>query len=527
MVPLLRPVKTTQSTNVLRHPQDTDSFDKPKQRMPKPPYRSWATFDPYADNVGCTIRVSRRPSSLVAPPKARAIKKAPPEEKKPAATKAPAKPPPKEEAAPATVPAEEEPVAAEPVEPPPPEPPADEPDEPSDKSPFKQPSPRKEAAPNTVTVHASRSALPPPPPAAPPPPSNPAPPYEAPRAQKASVSGGPSPRSVPSADTFLGLPPMHAPRHWLGSNGSYVPLLPPSPQKKGQLTTTAAGCGGGGAAIDDASGLSPEGALVSTTPGAVPLLNIPPNSGERWSASKPITNPGFSSAAASAAANAAAAAAAAIAAVSEGVNVPLVPAGSPPSAGERARAAAEAPSLMQLEELDSLLQEHQKQLRQRVDALREEKRRQHEEWYADIERILPTPTKKAPSEVSAPTSAGEKAPTGVLPPPPPEPVPPVSPSFKTVMPGMPPLRDASSPTRPLGVSEWPLPPSNLAAALADGQAANGASNRSSLESLSELEALLEEQHKQLIEKGFIAPTADAPWKSVLGDVKAQQAVSIQ
>ena len=82
------------------------------------------------------------------------------------------------------------------------------------------------------------------------------------------------------------------------------------------------------------------------------------------------------------------------------------------------------------------------------------------------------------------------------------------------------------PPRPLGLLVLALA-GDIAAALADGQAANGASNRSSLESLSELEALLEEQHKQLIEKGFIAPTADAPWKSGLGDVKAQQAVSIQ
>ena len=26
----------------------------PRLRQPKPPYRSWASFDPYADNVGCT-----------------------------------------------------------------------------------------------------------------------------------------------------------------------------------------------------------------------------------------------------------------------------------------------------------------------------------------------------------------------------------------------------------------------------------------------------------------------------------------
>ena len=48
----------------------------PRNRDPKPPharYREWSHFDPYKDNAGCVIRVARRPSSLVAPPRARAI----------------------------------------------------------------------------------------------------------------------------------------------------------------------------------------------------------------------------------------------------------------------------------------------------------------------------------------------------------------------------------------------------------------------------------------------------------------------
>ena len=60
------------------HPMITGAFqtgthDIPRLRQPKSPYRSWASFDPYADNIGCTIRVSRRPSSLVRPPKVRPL----------------------------------------------------------------------------------------------------------------------------------------------------------------------------------------------------------------------------------------------------------------------------------------------------------------------------------------------------------------------------------------------------------------------------------------------------------------------
>ena len=40
----------------------------------------------------------------------------------------------------------------------------------------------------------------------------------------------------------------------------------------------------------------------------------------------------------------------------------------------------------------------------------------------------------------------------------------------------------------------------------------GASQRSSLESLTELEALLEEQHHELIARGFIPSDAATPWK---------------
>ena len=33
-----------------------------------PHYRTWASFDPWKDVSGCTIRVAKRPSSLVKPP---------------------------------------------------------------------------------------------------------------------------------------------------------------------------------------------------------------------------------------------------------------------------------------------------------------------------------------------------------------------------------------------------------------------------------------------------------------------------
>ena len=57
------------------------------------------------------------------------------------------------------------------------------------------------------------------------------------------------------------------------------------------------------------------------------------------------------------------------------------------------------------------------------------------------------------------------------------------------------------------------PPRGGAAARAAAPSVEvGASQRSSLESLTELEALLEEQHHELIARGFIPSDAATPWK---------------
>ena len=113
-----------------------------------------------------------------------------------------------------------------------------------------------------------------------------------------------------------------------------------------------------------------------------------------------------------------------------------------PSAGERASAVAAAPSLLQLEELDSLLQEHQKLLRERVEKLREEKAKQHDEWYDHIQTLLPTPQKSAKTgggPPSSPPAAGAS----------PSKVPLVGSSGAPhASSAMPPLVDAISPPRP-------------------------------------------------------------------------------
>ena len=52
-----------------------------------------------------------------------------------------------------------------------------------------------------------------------------------------------------------------------------------------------------------------------------------------------------------------------------------------------------------------------------------------------------------------------------------------------------------------------------------------ASQRSSLESLAELEQLLEEQHQQLVARGFIPPSEAAPWKVGMGMPVASEAAA--
>ena len=228
-----------------------------------------------------------------------------------------------------------------------------------------------------------------------------------------------------------------------------VPLLPRSPHARADpVQTGEIGSPGGGAAIDSGYGLSPElsggeygepmgprGALHTPS---VPWADRPPLVG--WSAggatttaaaltaaadaaaargeapfttasavgsgtgtaadtaigtAAPLLAPapgpdgGAGTSAAASAADAASAAAAAAAASLEAIA----------SAADRARSAAGSASLLQLEELDTLLQQHQQQLRARVDALRQETQQQHDAWYDDIQSILPSPPR---------TSAGGK-----------------------------------------------------------------------------------------------------------------------
>ena len=59
-------------TNLPIRTASASAVREPKQQ--RSPYAGWARFDPYVDNVGCTIRVVRRPSCLVAPPRACKIK---------------------------------------------------------------------------------------------------------------------------------------------------------------------------------------------------------------------------------------------------------------------------------------------------------------------------------------------------------------------------------------------------------------------------------------------------------------------
>ena len=68
------------------------------------------------------------------------------------------------------------------------------------------------------------------------------------------------------------------------------------------------------------------------------------------------------------------------------------------------------------------------------------------------------------------------------------------------------------------------PPGRASAGAPVSPHAANASTRSSLDSLAELEALLEEQHNQLIARGFIPPTEEAPWR-VLPEQRPTAAVA--
>ncbi|KAJ1618069.1 hypothetical protein T492DRAFT_1095344 [Pavlovales sp. CCMP2436] len=130
----------------------------------------------------------------------------------------------------------------------------------------------------------------------------------------------------------------------------------------------------------------------------------------------------------------------------------------------------------QLEQLDSLLHEHQQRLRERVDGARAEQSRKQKEWFAAVGQSLPTPQRKvAADSLGLADAHTHSSRPGTAPP---------TPSRVTTTP-------AASPHR---------------RSYADAETAP--SVRSSLESLAELEALLEEQHTQLIQRGYIAPSED-------------------
>ena len=170
-----------------------------------------------------------------------------------------------------------------------------------------------------------------------------------------------------------------------------------------------------------------------------------------------------------------------------------------PTAAERASAAATAPSLLQLEQLDTLLHEQQQQLRARVEKLRREKARQHEEWRALLIGQQPPTPPAAPSPAATPhasTSTSSAAARYASPL--------ASRSDDGGGLGLPlpacgdgdALETAWSAAQPRSTPP-PSPPR--------AQAAGGAASfHSSLESLAEFEALLEEQHAQLVARGFLS-----------------------
>jgi hypothetical protein len=126
--------------------------------------------------------------------------------------------------------------------------------------------------------------------------------------------------------------------------------------------------------------------------------------------------------------------------------------------GSRRVSLTPSSSADQLEQLDSLLHEHQQRLRERVDGARAEQSRKQKEWFVSVGQSLPTPQRRVADNLGRADAH---------------------------------IRDTHSPHR---------------RSYADAETAP--SVRSSLESLAELEALLEEQHRQLIQRGYIAPSEE-------------------
>ena len=517
-----------------------------RHRDPKPPYRTWAGFDPYADNVGCTIRVARRPSSLVAPPRAFKLAKPKAENAHKTTERAAA-------AADTTTLLRfaHEKSAPEPPEGPPALPP---------------PPPPQAAAPSS-----SSSGGGPPDPGAPST-SNEAAASVRPRdgvAEGGRRGGGAATGSYNKV--ILGVQNSivdPGERRHTSKQASGVPLLPKSTQAEA-ADTIAAPTYWQPLVYDLGTGSNPRGSDLAYASVAAATEPATDASGQAQAMSELLPADATQAGACAAAA--------------------AVP-GCAASAGSRAEAAAAAPSLLQLEELDTLLQEHQQQLRRRVDELRLEKQRQHEEWYDGIQQILPTPQRRggrAPSRASTETAAARSPRLQGRhphqhPPPRPKPTPPsrgLSPEHAAIPlgassgpsrsagptpPHSPASHHADGPTtsanligslppfpagslaqplspprsrtpphppgrsraaeramslpKPAGVSYLPLPHDDAGAARTDADALGviPSSQRSSLDSLAELEQLLEEQHQQLISRGFIP--AEHSWRPA--DLKA-------
>lgn len=142
-----------------------------------------------------------------------------------------------------------------------------------------------------------------------------------------------------------------------------------------------------------------------------------------------------------------------------------------------------------------MLHEHQQQLRRRVERVRVEKARQHEEWYEDIKGMLPTPQRSRNTSAAASRNGSRNASRNASVP--------ASPHKLPASPAVDRQRQLSE----LGTMEPPPPmPSSSPARgtpTRSGRVEMDSPQRSSLESLAELESLLEEQHQQLVARGFI------------------------
>ena len=468
---------------------------KTRLRDPKPNYRTWAAFDPYKDNVGCTIRVARRPSSLIAPPKVTSERKINLDGTRKAAAEAEA-PTAASRAAQAVGHTE----AAKPRKPRPPGP------LPASGQRGKPPHAEKAAAPvaadrceqsnvaKALPLSPERSC---------------APVWALTPAQEAIAAAvGADVRSAgwlderapaPAADGATGgatgsagalVPDGFAP--FLVERAVDVPLIPSGDD---------GGDGGDGDGGDGPSGPSDdavESAFPSLEPELQEFLSGVEHFGEGGDSggdAKPIPSAALEEASVSGLTSAGGVASAA--ASSPSFSVP------------------NSPSLSQLDELDAMLQSHQEQLKRRVEQVKADKERQHAEWIDGIQSMLPTPQKPAQlaphtasvaasviASLTGGTGAGENSSRSSNK---------TSPARDAVSyDGMPSPIKASTPPRSAPKSKRSLAKSLGSGSAGSSPAGGSTSARSSLESLEELEALLEQQHEALIAKGFIPKQ---PWRA--------------